>query len=348
MPIAVPSFFASMSATVAQATLARASGVDIVITSDRSKWTRCAVIELCADANLAMGGAQHGTLRESPSVDQSGNPDNSGTTGMGWFPGYAIDVESGYRLHMAFGENSFMGGNNGNDMIWNPTSTTLDANGTPVLGGLQPVYVFGVGINNTACPYYDGNNNWIYDQYANETNTSYRDLYTNLMWVMHPLLAPGQSLLACDVRMKVRVNKMYSLFTATGQNGGRPMYGWSMDGYQTDRANVRAEASVLDLISIVPNPYNAYSEYERNKVDTRIKITNLPETCVISIYNTSGQLINQFKKSNTLTYQDWVLTNKKNIPVSSGVYLVHVDVPGVGEVVKKAFVAMRQVDLEGF
>ena len=348
MPIAIPSFFTSIGGAAAQATLARASGVDIVLTNDKSKWTRCAVIELCSDENLSIGNALPGTLRGSASVDQNGDPDNSGTIGMGWFPGYAIDVESGYRLHIAFGENSFLGSDNGADMVWNPTDRAVDADGTPVMGGMHAVYVFGVGINNTACPYYDGVNNWVYDQYANENNLSYRELYMNLMWVFQPLTAKNGTLLATDVRMKVRLNKEYSLFTATGQNNGLPLYGWSMNGYQTDKANVPAAASVLDIINIVPNPYYAFSEYERNKVDTRIKITNLPEKCTVTIYNTAGKMINQFKKDNTSTYLDWTLTNKVGIPVSSGVYLVHVDVPGVGEVIKKAFIGMRAVDLEGF
>jgi hypothetical protein len=126
------------------------------------------------------------------------------------------------------------------------------------------------------------------------------------------------------------------------------MYGWNMDNYKTDLANVEAATSVLDLINIVPNPYYAFSEYERNKVDTRIKITNLPKTCTVSIYNTSGKLINQFKKNNDLTYLDWNLNNKVGIPVSSGIYIVHVDIPEVGEVIRKAFIGMRQPDLEGF
>ena len=41
-------------------------------------------------------------LRQSPSVDKDGNPYNSGTMGMGWFPGYAIDLETGERLNIIF------------------------------------------------------------------------------------------------------------------------------------------------------------------------------------------------------------------------------------------------------
>lgn len=348
MPIAIPSFFTTIGSTINQATLARASGVDIVITSDKSKWTRCAVVELCGDANLAIGNAEAGTLRKSLSVDKNGNPDASGSTGLGWFPGYAIDLESGYRLQMAFGENSFLGGYKGNDMVWNPTSTVVDEIGTPVLGGLQPIYVFGVDINSTGCPYYSESNNWIADNYALETNAAYRDIYTNLMWVVHPLTAEGKTFLSSDARISVRLNKVYETFSATNLNNGLPLYGWSMDEVKTDKNNEETAASVLDIINIVPNPYYAFSQYERNKVDNRIKITNLPEKCTVSIYGISGKLIQQFKKDSPQTYLDWVLTNRVGIPISSGVYIIHVAVPNVGETTRKAFIAMRQVDLEGF
>ncbi|MDG1148592.1 MAG: T9SS type A sorting domain-containing protein, partial [Crocinitomicaceae bacterium] len=105
--------------------------------------------------------------------------------------------------------------------------------------------------------------------------------------------------------------------------------------------------SALDLINVVPNPYYAYSQYERNRLDTRVKITNLPERCTVKIYSTNGKLVRTFKKDNSITSIDWDLNNHKNIPVAGGVYLIHVDVPGVGEKVLKFFGGMRQIDLQG-
>jgi len=49
-----------------------------------------------------------------------------------------------------------------------------------------------------------------------------------------------------------------------------------------------------------------------------------------------------------ITYQDWTLTNHANIPVASGVYLIHIEVSHVGDKVIKAFVAMRMIDLQNF
>jgi hypothetical protein len=102
--------------------------VDVVFTSDKSQWTRCAVFEMQEDATLSIGGAKKGFLRKSLSVDKNGNrfdttglggnlqnlpsstnPDAAnyiGAYGMGWFPGYAINIETGERLNMAFGEDS--------------------------------------------------------------------------------------------------------------------------------------------------------------------------------------------------------------------------------------------------
>ena len=125
------------------------------------------------------------------------------------------------------------------------------------------------------------------------------------------------------------------------------MYSWSMDDIMTSTGSRDALAEALQMINIVPNPYLAYSEYERNRLDTRVKITNLPEKCSIHIYSTNGKLVKTFKKDSPVTSIDWLLVNNVNIPVASGVYLVHVEVPGIGERVLKAFIGMRQVDLQG-
>ena len=99
---------------------------------------------------------------------------------MGWFPGYAIDVETGMRLHMAFGENSFLGGDNATDMVWNPSDRIVDNNGLPVFGGQHAIYVYGYNINGEGCPYYDGTNNWVYDQLATNTTNGYKKAFTRL------------------------------------------------------------------------------------------------------------------------------------------------------------------------
>lgn len=70
-------------------------------------------------------------LRQSPSVDTNGVSLNDNTVGFSYFPGYAVDVETGKRLNIFFGENSVYSGDNaqylddnnpiGGDMIFNPS-----------------------------------------------------------------------------------------------------------------------------------------------------------------------------------------------------------------------------------
>jgi hypothetical protein len=104
----------------------------------------------------------------------------------------------------------------------------------------------------------------------------------------------------------------------------------------------------LDRINVVPNPYYAFSGYETSRLDNRVKFINLPQTCTISIYTVSGTLVRKYRKDNDLTYLDWDLKNASNIPIAGGVYICHIDVPGVGEKVLKWFGAMRPIDLQNF
>ena len=359
MPLAYFGAFSGSSKT--NASISFLPSVNIVMTNDTSLWTRCPVIELGRSTALNVGTCAPGAMRKSPSVDKNGNPDGTGT-GMGWFPGYAVDLESGARLYLAFGENSFLGGENGADMLWNPTDRFVSNVGTPLMGGMHPVYVFSYNqksINGYSSSYdfpayipanaESTTGNALQLKWAEvETNNTLakRELYGSLTWISYPIVTPGQTLMASDVTIKLRINKEYKNYVATGENNGRPMYSWSMDGVSTMTNSTAALQETLNLINIVPNPYNAFSEYERNKLDNRIKITNLPEKCTITIYNTQGKLIRTFKKESPITYQDWTLTNQVNIPISSGVYLIHVSIPGIGERVLKAFIAMRMVDLE--
>ncbi len=363
MPLAYYNL-ASPGSAKTNASISFLPSINIVLTKDTSLWTRVPIIELGRSSALNVGGAQPGQMRKSQSVNKKGQPDGTGT-GMGWFPGYAVDLESGARLYMAFGENSFLGGENGADMIWNPTDRLVDGVGNPLFGGMHPIYVFSYNqktINNFVqgfdFPAYipslaeSGNNsdNFAYAKMLEvEANNSAakREFYGSLSWIANPILTEGQSVLSTDVTIKLRINKEYKNFTATGENGGRPMYSWSMDDISTVTASQDQLAEALKMINVVPNPYYAFSEYERNRLDTRVKITNLPEKCTVRIYSVNGKLIRTFKKDSPVTSIDWDLNNWQNIPVAGGVYLIHVEVPEVGEVVLKFFGGMRQVDLQG-
>ena len=131
--------------------------VRIVFTADTSKWTRCPVIEMCDDYTQSEGNARKFSARAHASVDKLGrtcdslgiapdandpnNPAYISANGMGWFPGYAINVVTGERLNIMFGEDSRYVQYNGRDMLWNPTYTMTDGTQNYVFGGRHFVYI---------------------------------------------------------------------------------------------------------------------------------------------------------------------------------------------------------------
>jgi hypothetical protein len=368
--------------------LAFLSSVDIVITNDQSKWTRCPVLEMQEEPELAEGKAGKLYLRRHASVDKTGNatpgPDNNDfPDGMGWFPGYAINLETGERLNMAFGEDSWFTDENGRNMRWDPTSNIYTSNGTPVYGGKHYIYVFGHNGNQrwaSTDPYLAGELKDVprYDKGAaiykmlkaseQGTTASFNlkrnAVFSSAMWVNIPLLAANHKLRETDARIRLRVAKPYarayggrwgsstttpSVDTAAAEiNNNFPMYTFNTSGLHTIINNDVTARDALDLINVVPNPYYGYSEYEKTALENVIKITNLPVKCVVSIYTLNGSLVRKLEKDNDVTSLDWDLTNHARIPISSGMYIIHVKAEGIGERTLKWFGVLRPVDLDGY
>ena len=367
------------------------NNVDVVMTSDKDKWTRCPVLEMQAVPELAQStdgsDADKLSLRRHPSVDKNGryngqsgynsgeaNPNGSQPMGMGWFPGYAIDVSTGERLNMAFGEDSWLSADNGNDMLWNPSPNITAGGGfgggfgATYAGGQHWIYVFKnsqyeEGSENRM-PAYDGGNYLHENLEANASTTTVRRVFRACTWVGSSLLnedfsmlSPEDGLIPNDVRVRLRVAKAYEKYSPTNldvdnyagaTNFWNPLYTFSTANVATDLGNTEALSDALDQINVVPNPYYAFSAYESSKLDNRIKITNLPEVCTISIFNLQGVMVRQFSKADPLTSLDWDLKNEQNVPIAGGIYIIHVDVPGIGNRTLKWFGIMRPTDLDNF
>ena len=92
----------------------------------------------------------------------------------------------------------------------------------------------------------------------------------------------------------------------------------------------------LSNIKVVPNPYYLFSSYDNNQVNRRLKFTNLPPECTISIYNLAGDFVLSIDKTDPLaTDIEWDVTNSFKVPVASGIYIFVVDAPGFGQMVGK-------------
>lgn len=368
--------------------LTNISSIDFVITSDKSKWTRCPVVEMQRDNSLSEGGVERFALRSSPSIDKDGNYAAEGSeastneddanyiaaNGMGWFPGYAINVETGERLNIIYGEDSWLASENGRDMAWNPTAAVANpVDGKILFGGKHYIYVMRPcqfegtpQVPELHFPAYDAGKSY-YDALTHAITAPvpmfvYETIYTSAMWVTIPLADPA-NFLSTDVTTKIRIAKPYdrhfgpiaipdSVESNFGtQNNNYPLYTFSTEGVATESFVESEYDQDMDMIRVVPNPYYAYSTYETVPLDNRVKITNLPDKCSVTIYNMAGTKLREFQKDNELTAIEWDLKNFAGVPIAGGMYLIHIEAEFNGtkkERVVKWLGMLRKSDLNTF
>lgn len=234
--------------------------VDVVITADQNKWTRCAVLEIADDHVPSIGNQGRFNLRLNPSVDKNGNPDASGTMGMSWFPGYAVNLETGERLNMAFGENSWLQADNGADMMWNPTENIETISEEPILGGGHYIYVFGHNGDdvNDDIPLYDAGE-FIHSKLSENNydpgDPAKRRVFKDAMWVSIPLLEPGHQLLESDVTVKLRVRKPYVDYQCLDDviNQTHPLYSFNTS-ILGGGVGIEEQMISASDVSVYPNP----------------------------------------------------------------------------------------------
>ena len=96
---------------------------------------------------------------------------------------------------------------------------------------------------------------------------------------------------------------------------------------------------MLDNIYVVPDPYVAVNSLEARSVllsgrgERRIDFRNLPKQCTIRIFAMSGRQIKEIEHfgANDKSIATWNLQSDDGLDVSYGVYIYHVDAPGIGE-----------------
>jgi hypothetical protein len=293
--------------------------------------------------------------------------------------------ETGERLNIFFGENSAYSQANsfgfvdtlafeltGDDMIWNPTTDLLFP---PLEGDPQNLSILNVI---AGCQHHIYVTNEPYDEcaaLAENFSTSFPpniiEGLSKIQWVSTPLINPASPLLSYseglipeDLTIKLRVNSPYgTLDLGNSINENRPVFKFSIEGKAREELDEEDIENALDKINVVPNPYYAYSQYEVNELSNIVKITNLPAECTVNIYSLDGRFIRRYDRnearlstgranSGVQSRQfspaiEWDLKNFRGIPVASGVYLIHVEAPGLGERVIKWFGVGRAFDASG-
>jgi hypothetical protein len=97
--------------------------------------------------------------------------------------------------------------------------------------------------------------------------------------------------------------------------------------------------SVLDQIAVVPNPYVGAASWEEalrfrsGRGERKIYFIHLPRRCTIRIYTISGHHVHTLEHDSTIDDGQipWNLLSKDGMDIAYGVYIYHVDAPGIGE-----------------
>lgn len=348
--------------------LRRASGpgktnnVDIVLTSDKSKWTRSIVVQTSNPAYEPSGyppsdNTNMFDYREHPSIGKNGryatddgtksgnvltnsspNPEDPNyidPQGLGWFPGYAVDVETGQRLNILFGENSSYNATYqdqykngeviGDDMIWNPSDQALIEDfGSNIMsyfmGGQHYIYV----TNST----YDGGAA-MHPRLAPRRNAlTKRIAFQQITWAGFTMMEEGQELLSyedglipSEMVVQLRVNQKYAS-VPNGPINGMPHYIIDID------ANVvltdQAVASPLERITLSPNPFMSSKH-------ASLTLHQLPQNCNIHMFDVKGRIVLHQKLDGIVgeRLESYSLEVNKDKMVP-GVYFLRIHAPNEG------------------
>jgi hypothetical protein len=126
-------------------------------------------------------------------------------------------------------------------------------------------------------------------------------------------------------------------------------FAFNTDGYGTTAPTDSTKVARLSLMNVVPNPYLGASSYERSQLVDEVRFSNMPlEEATLRVYSLNGQLLTTLVKPDGANQLSWNLTTTNNLPIGSGMYLIHVTVKDVGTHVIKFAAVKKRIQLNNF
>ncbi len=200
---------------------------------------------------------------------------------------------------------------------------------TDSLGGKLLVYVFrstydaGAGTD----PFY-------------KTKNLFIGTFFDIMYVWAPRLVSGMTYASGDAMYIYPYTASRPFFSGTTQL-------WY--DFQTVKSAYSSTLATTELnnIRVVPNPYYGYNDLETSTYNRFVSFRHLPTKCKIKIYTIDGVLIRTLNKDDQSSQMNYDLKNSEAVPIASGLYIVLIDVPGVGQKVMKlaVFTAEERIDV---
>lgn len=104
-------------------------------------------------------------------------------------------------------------------------------------------------------------------------------------------------------------------------------------------ASTAATMTANDLkgVTTVPNPFVVSSPFEllRYGISKELQFHNLPPVCTIRVYTIAGEHIATIEHTNGTPLEKWNLQSSNGQEIAFGVYVFHIDAPGIGESIGK-------------
>jgi hypothetical protein len=116
---------------------------------------------------------------------------------------------------------------------------------------------------------------------------------------------------------------------------------FSVVAVEPNREDFTVASETKDEISVFPNPYFGANALERDKYQRFVRFTNMPTRATVRIFTLAGVYIQRLEKNDDTQWLDWDLRNKDGLPVASGLYIAHIEMPNIGEKILKIAVIME-------
>ncbi|MDI6767689.1 MAG: T9SS type A sorting domain-containing protein [Bacteroidota bacterium] len=132
------------------------------------------------------------------------------------------------------------------------------------------------------------------------------------------------------------------LILANHVNSQVDTFSFSTKGFTFDASTAQAD---VEKINVFPNPYYGFNIMESTRLEKYVTFNHLPRKATIRIFNIAGVLVRVLDKDDASQFAKWDVRNDNNLPVASGIYIVHVDMPDIGKskILKLALIQEEQV-----
>jgi hypothetical protein len=183
-----------------------------------------------------------------------------------------------------------------------------------------------------------GNEIIIFEASYQETERYQRAIYDTLF--------QAESYIILDLELLadslMQANRMEMLITPHYPNTDDDVFQFSTETFR-EELSIRERQNILEEVNVVPNPYFLSSEYESRYNIPVVKFIHLDKVATIRIFDLGGRLIRTLEKDDISNEIAWDLRNKYGRRVASGIYIAHVEVPGVGAKTLKFAVIQRDI-----